>query len=54
MLVDSIDYSKWPTKQGQWEWVKENYANSKKLIPKKKDEQNNPWVEKVITLAERK
>tara|TARA_B100001287_G_scaffold109688_1_gene92511 strand:+ start:471 stop:1184 length:714 start_codon:yes stop_codon:yes gene_type:complete len=49
MLVDSIDYSKWPTKQGQWEWVKENYANLKLANPKHPGpEQNNLWVEKVI------
>ena len=27
MIVDSIDYSKWVTKEGQWDWVTNNAPN---------------------------
>ena len=49
MLVDSIDYSKWPTQQGQWEWIVENYSHldfANATHPGQ--EQNNLWVEKII------
>lgn len=49
MLVDSVDYSKWPTRQGQWEWVKENYSNLKLANPTHPGIQHNSlWVKGIL------